>query len=322
MFAAVGLVVTAGAVALRLHYAGTPAAEARSRGMDALWLGHAWVDGRRSDDDRRQLVERVARGGVRDLYVHVGPLADDGRLDPGLAPAALGFLRWVRRALPGVREQAWLGNVVGRDRLDLADSATRRRVVDSAAQVLAAGFDGMHYDLEPVPDDDPDFLDLLDATRAMVGARDAVLSVAAEAPQPLPGMAGVAGLVRPQWWSPGYLHQVAIRVDQVALMTYDTAMPTEPLYGGLVARQVGLALNAVPRQTHLLVGAPAFHTSDAFHHPSAETVAAAVRAARLGLSRLSPAERDRPFGIALYVDFAATDADWNAYYTGWVRPAD
>ncbi len=67
-------------------------------------------------------------------------------------------------------------------------------------------------------------------------------------------------------------------------MSYDTAMPMESLYGGYVAHQTRLALEATPRGTDLLMGLPAFHTDDIGHHESAETVAAAVRGARLGLN--------------------------------------
>ncbi|MFD0568954.1 hypothetical protein ACFQ0T_06315 [Kitasatospora gansuensis] len=35
------------AAALRWQYAGDPSDQARTRGRDALWLGHAWVDGRK-----------------------------------------------------------------------------------------------------------------------------------------------------------------------------------------------------------------------------------------------------------------------------------
>jgi hypothetical protein len=53
------------------------------------------------------------------------------------------------------------------------------------------------------------------------------------------------------------------------------------------------------------------------HHESAETVRAAVRGTRLGLSRT---DRTRTrFGVALYVDFAARAEDWTAYQEGWVR---
>jgi hypothetical protein len=44
-------------------------------------------------------------------------------------------------------------------------------------------------------------------------------------------------------------------------------------------------------------------------------VAAAVRGARVSLARHA---RDREtFGLALYVDFHATEGDWTAYRDGW-----
>lgn len=87
---------------------------------------------------------------------------------------------------------------------------------------------------------------------------------------------------RSSWWSADYLRQVASRVDEVALMTYDTALWTSSAYTGFVR---------------------------------AETVAAAVRGVRLALPEGTPTHR--AFGVALYVDFAATPADWSAYDSGW-----
>lgn len=100
-------------------------------------------------------------------------------------------------------------------------------------------------------------------------------------------------------------------------MSYDTAMPLESLYGGYVAQQTSLALEVTPASTDLLMGLPFFHETKLGHRAAAETVPAAVRGVRLGLSR-TDADRAN-FGVALYVDFAATEADWTAYETDWVR---
>jgi hypothetical protein len=35
---------------------------------------------------------------------------------------------------------------------------------------------------------------------------------------------------------------------------------------------------------------------------------------------ISPAPPARPFGVALYVDFAATAKDWADYLADWVSP--
>ncbi|GAA1424400.1 hypothetical protein GCM10009601_29050 [Streptomyces thermospinosisporus] len=86
-----------------------------------------------------------------------------------------------------------------------------------------------------------------------------------------------------------------------------------------MAQQTSPALEATPPGTDLLMGLPAFYESDFSHWGHAETVPAAVRGVRLGLSRT---DADRAaFGVALYVDFTATEADWKAYQEGWVgRP--
>ncbi|KUJ70730.1 hypothetical protein ACZ90_01865 [Streptomyces albus subsp. albus] len=315
--------VVAAGVALRLLYAGDLQEGTRTRGKDAVWLGHAWVDGRKGDDELAVLARRIRGTGVRDLYVHAGPLEHDGTLPPAVYRRSDWLIRAAHRELPGVRVQAWLGDQLateGPEGMRLSDPRVRREIKDSARQVLDAGFEGVHFDLEPLHTGDRDYLSLLDDVRALTRARHAPLSVAAHKIDPLPGQHRVSRFLTgsPRFWSQSYFGQVARRVDQIAVMSYDTGMPWESLYGGYVAHQTALALEVTPPTTDLLMGLPAYHTNDAGHRSSAETVHAAVRGTRLGLGR---EDRDRRrFGVALYVDFAATDGDWTAYRKGWGRP--
>jgi hypothetical protein len=347
------------AVALILQYAGTPAAGSHTQGRDALWLGHAWVDGRKTPADAARLAGQLRGTGIRDLYVHVGPLegglcrraspgggrggcspsddgglcrraspgggrggcspSDDGGLDPALRPRSAAMVRALHGAIPSARVLAWIGGVVGPQGLDLSRRDVRERIGGAASQVLLDGFDGVHYDLEPAVSGDPGLLALLEATRAKLAARGAALSVAAAKVEALPGLATAAALGSGRsgtLWSADYLGMIARRVDQVVLMAYDTGLPLQSLYGGYVARQTRLALRSVPQTTELLVGVPAFHDENLGHHARAETIAAALRGVRLGLAGDLATRR---FGVALYVDFAATDADWRAYREGWVR---
>ncbi|GHF49508.1 glycoside hydrolase family 18 protein [Streptomyces morookaense] len=313
----VPVVVAAGM--LRAAYAGAPAKDAVTRGRDALWLGHAWVDGRHTAADLAQLEQRVAGTGIRDLYLHAGPLEHDGTLPARDYAGARQLIDAVHRDLPGVRVQAWLGDVVVREGgggLRLDAPATRDAVTESARQVLRAGFDGVHLDVEPVRTGDTGYLALLDSLRAAVRSGGGVLSVAAQQIDPLPSMHRAAQtLGSPKWWSQHYFGQVARRVDQIAVMSYDTALPWESLYGGYVARQTALALQVTPRTTDLLMGLPFYHSDNLGHNSTAETADAALRGARLGLTRQ---DRGRQaFGVALYVDFAATADDWRAYREGW-----
>jgi hypothetical protein len=309
-------------IALRVNYAGDPAAGTHSRGRDAIWLGHAWVDGRKKEADVAALARRLEGTGIRDLYVHAGPLEHDGTLPASSYPRAGRLVAAVHRELPGVRVQAWLGDVLATEEPDgmrLERARTRAAVVRSTREILGAGFDGAHFDLEPLHSGDRHYLGLLDDLRRVTRARGAVLSVAAHQIDPLPRLHSAAGVLfhHPKWWSQEFFGQVARRVDQIAVMSYDTMQQWPGTYGGYVAQQTSLALEVTPPGTDLLMGLPFFHDDTFGHRGSAETVPAAVRGVRLGLSR-TDADRAR-FGVALYVDFAAKEADWTAYREGWVR---
>ncbi|MFI8518579.1 hypothetical protein ACIGEZ_12255 [Streptomyces sp. NPDC085481] len=313
--------VLACGVALRLNYTGDLRDGTKSRGKDAIWLGHAWVDGRKKDADLTAFARRIKDTGIRDLYVHAGPLEHDGTLPADRYPRAAWLVGAVHRTMPGIRVHAWLGDVLageGPDGLRLENARSRAAVVTSARQILDAGFDGVHFDLEPLHSDDRNYLSLLDDLGELTRARKAPLSVAAHQIDPLPAahtvLGGLTGSSE-KWWSQEFFGQVARRVDQIAVMSYDTWMPLEGMYGGYVAQQTSLALEVTPEGTDLLMGLPFFHEDDLGHHESAETVTAAVRGARLGLGRTDPG-RER-FGLALYVDFAAQEGDWAAYRAGW-----
>ncbi|AYN43623.1 hypothetical protein D9753_12605 [Streptomyces dangxiongensis] len=306
--------------ALRLNYTGDPAPGTRTRHRDALWLGHAWVDGRKGGKDVTALARRLRGSGIRDLYVHSGPLEHDGTLPPSVYRNARWLIGALHRELPGVRVQAWLGDTLAGespDGLRLERPATRAAIAGSTRRILDAGFEGAHFDLEPVHSGDLDYLRLLDDLRALTRSRHALLSVAAHQIDPLPAFHSFWGATtgHPKWWSQSYFGQVARRVDQIAVMSYDTMQPLASLYGGYVAQQTGLALEVTPDTTDLLMGLPFYHENRFGHRARAETVPAAVRGVRLGLSR-GDAGRTR-FGVALYVDFAATEADWRAYEEDW-----
>lgn len=278
------------------------------------------MDGRKGPAELAALPQLV-RGGIRDLYVHAGPLEHDGSLPASRYPQARALLDAVHRELPGVRVQAWLGDVVApeKDGLHLDRPEVRDKITASAGQVLDAGFDGVHFDLEPVHSGSAGFLALLDQVHALTAARGVPLSVAAPQIDPLPGLHQVGALVsgHPKWWSQEYFGQVARRAEQIAVMSYDTSMPVASLYGGYVAQQTALALEVTPPSVDLLMGLPAYWDDTWTHRGSAETVAAAVRGVRLGLSR---GAADRPaFGVAMYADFSASEADWISYRHDWCQ---
>ena len=339
--AATAIVLFVGGFLIGHQASGPAAAWAKSSGQDALWLDHGWLAGPGagaggaaggSGSGGRDsygggggdgggglaaLTARIRGSGVSDVYVLAGQLSAGGQLDPSQYAGAAAFLRSFHAALPHVRVCAWLNGTVGQGQLNLDDAAVRAAVVASAAALLHAGFGGISYDLTPVASGDSGLLDLLDATRAL---HPGILSVDAPKVEPLAGMGLPAALImrRPVFWTSGYLGDVASRVSQVALMSYDTGVPVPSWYSGYVARETGIALRAVPAGVGLVIGLPAFAGSTLGHHGSAETVPAAIHGVRVALT--GSHHPRSTLGVGLYTADSATAQDWSAYQSGWVAP--
>lgn len=199
--AALVLVALMAGLVLSRDASGPTASWARSTGHDAVWLGHAWVDGHYRPAAFRRLIARISDSGISDVYVFAGQLDSDGKLDSAGYSGARSFLAAIHAALPGVTVSAWLAGVLDDANaaagqpasaavpgpINLASAVTRRQIVDSAAAVPRSGFSGVHYDLEPVASGDRGYLSLIEAT-SLLRPRPAPLSVAVPKLEPLPGM--------------------------------------------------------------------------------------------------------------------------------------
>ena len=138
-------------------------------------------------------------------------------MPPELIEHADEFLAAMERYAPDVRVQAYLGQIEERGGgiLDLDDEQVRGSIVATSEEMLAVGFEGIHFDIEPVFPGDESFLDLLDRTGSVTEEHDAVLSVALEQLE----FTRPTGMLLDFLW-PGYhnppaefLEDVASRVD-------------------------------------------------------------------------------------------------------------
>src|SRR5262249_48775612 len=148
--------------------------------------------------------------------------------------------------------------------IDLQLSDTRAHIVDTTnifAQKL--GFDGIHYDIEPVINNDNHFLDLLSETRGAIGT-EKLLSVATPNWVPIARVTDLLGAIsdRPNvWWTTYYYQKISQYVDQIVAMMYNTGMPTAPMYEAAVQQETAHILRAVQRgssKTQLIVGVASF----------------------------------------------------------------
>ena len=89
-------------------------------------------------------------------------------------------------------------------------------------------------------------------------------------------------------WSPADYREAAARVDQLAVMTYNTALPRDWLYGSFVAFETRRILEAVDGRATVMIGVPTYEEPGWTFHPEAENMELALRGVRLALADASP----------------------------------
>lgn len=325
LVAAVGIGVVALAVLLLviwIWWRFDPSDGQRSRGVNALWAAHTWVGDEHSRSEYRDFAALLQRNEISDVFVHAGPLDGDGSVPDDRIAHAPELIAAMKQEAPGVRVQAYLGQVArrGGGPLDLGDDEVRNRILVTAAHFLDLGFGGIHYDIEPVYPGDQRFLDLLERTHELTQARGAVLSVALEQPEPFPGAQRVIGTFWRSYNDPtmGFLRQVAARVDQVAIMTYDTGLPTDWMFGADVAWQTERVVRAIGDDITVFMGVPTYDKGTFLKfHSWAENVRSGIRGIRKGLDRVGR-EHSQRVGVALFAEWTTSEDEWQAYADGWL----
>src|SRR5262249_51105629 len=116
---------------------------------------------------------------ITDAYFHVGPLNDQGEIESEKYPFAAELVKALHHTYPELHIQAWIGQVEkkGGGILDLENTETRQHILDTDQNFLKLGFDGIHYDIEPIGSDDQHFLQLLHDTYAITQQQHKLLSV-------------------------------------------------------------------------------------------------------------------------------------------------
>jgi hypothetical protein len=293
-----------------------------NRGANAIWLGVEWVSEAHDDSDVVALADDLNRWQIRTVYVFVSYLKADGEFNPTFTHAAQ-FVRVFKTAQPNLDVQAWIGLPVvqsgpfGNGYVDLSDPAVRQKVAAFCATIVReAGFDGVHLDPEPVSSDEADVLLLLEQIRSAIGGTK-TLSMATR--RILPVLSDVRlPVVDRLAWRTSYYREVAQRVDQIAVMTYDSSMPLSVLYRQWVRFHVIEISRAVDGTgVDLLFGVPTFEERTTSHWPSAENITTGLQGVIDGLND-AKARPAAVTGVALYPHWE-TDADeWAIFESLWL----
>ena len=119
-------------------------------------------------------------------------------------------------------------------------------------------------------------------------------------------------------WSRSYYRDVASRVDQIAVMTYDSAFPSAALYRRWSHRQVVEISRALEGTgTALFFGIPTSEEKTWTHWPSAENMTSGLLGTMDGMNdgRACPSAVT---GVAIYPYWETDEAEWAVYEKFWL----
>ena len=310
------LVVAAGVYVAYAPY-GDTAAHPFNQNRNAVWLEHRWLEKPHSIEDMEQMFRFLDHHGVVYAYPHLIPFDSAGRLPLHNREQMRAFLASARRVAPNMKVLPWVGGLrVGYKRsragtIDLGDLGQRQRMVAECRGLMDEGFDGIHLNVEPMPNGDDDFLALLRALRAAVGTGN---------PLPLRDAAG-AGRAR---------HRAQLLLDRRLLRAHRGrrrpggaddlrhraahARPLPPLRGlrgGRGDREPGAA-----PQPHARAGGHPDLRRDRPHAPQGRGDAG-ERAPRASCPACADAPGGTFEGVALYAEWTTDPEDWEVYERVW-----
>lgn len=285
---------------------------------NGIWLDVEWVSREHGEAEVARLVHDLADKGFRDLYPFVNSVLASGEPNRATFPYARQFVDRARAARPELRLIAWVGvvNAVrGQGKVPIDEPEVRRNLAAFARELTQdLGFDGVQLNVEPLPNGSQDFLALLDEVRAAIGT-EKVLAVAGHkwAPDFVPLVERYSS-----YWKSAYYREVATRADQIAVMTYDSYVPTADAFRLFQREQTLGVLAAVSgTRARVLVGVPTYYEPRPNHNPEAENVDSALRGVVDALARADPEARARFAGVAVYAHWETDAAEWEVYRTLW-----
>lgn len=279
-----------------------------------MWLGVEWVNEPHTESEIAAMARDLHQRQIRYVYAYASYLKPDGKFNLTYAHAAE-FIHALKASHPDLNVQAWIGLPLG-GYVNLAEVPIRQQIATFCADLIQVGFDGVHLDPEPVLGGDANVLALLEDVRRAIGP-EATLSIATPRIWPvfLERMPPSLGVVA---WSSDYYGQIAQRVDQIAVMIYDSGLPLPELYRLWSRFQVIQVTRAVDGTgVDLLFGVPASEEKTLTHWPNAENMTSGLRGVIDGLND-ADARPSAVTGVAIYPDWETDAAEWAIYESVWL----
>jgi len=287
-----------------------------NKGNNAVWIAHEWVGTDKSDQDIQKLVETLKANQIGTVFVHSGPFKEDGSIDPETYKYSINFLEKARKFDDKIKYQAWLGQL--RKKIDLSDENVRHNIAkQSMILTTMVGFDGIHFDIEPVWDGDEHFIKTLEESRETM-LPDKKISVALSEFVPKSFIWLTQKLHKFENYNTEVNYKnVAKYADQIVVMVYDTKFKSVEHYMWFVKEEV-IRVTSLFDDKDVFIAIPAYEKGNAEFDPKVENVESGLRGIISGLNNSRSSEENFA-GVAIYPHWEMNTEKWEIYKNLWLQ---
>lgn len=283
---------------------------------NAVWIGHEWVGEPKRDIEVQDLVKTLQDHQIGTVFVHVGPLKKDGTIDPETYQYAIRFIERANLYDTNISYQAWLGQI--RSKLDLDDEKIRHNVAKQAfIMTRLGGFDGVHFDIEPVWDGDKNFILTLKESRELIG-NEKLISVAMSEfiPKSVIWLSQKIHKFKNYNTEVNY-RNVAKYADQIVVMVYDTGFDKKWKYEWFVKEQT-IWVTGLFDDKDVFIAIPSYEEVKDGFDPLVENVESGLTGIIKGLNN-TRSEEENFAGVAIYPYWEIDESEWGIYDRLWTK---
>lgn len=292
---------------------------------NAIWIGTEWTYDERTSDEIITFANGLRDDKIGTIYAWVSWLQPDKKWrGEDKFENVKTFVKAFRAAYPDAKLYGWVSVPTESDPgvTRINDADLQQEVATFSQRVISEfGFDGIFLNAEPVWDGDEGFLGLLRAVRAAVGLDVPIAAALPPDWSPANATIPVPPLILPGTeWEKTYKQSVALLIDQLVVMAYQSGLSSPEDYSQWVAYQVKTYADAIAEldtNLEILIGVPTYPDELPGHVAAVENVESAVAGVRDGLKQAGDAA-SYVIGIAIYAEWTTDSDQWAVYKRAWL----
>lgn len=284
--------------------------------QNGLWAESKWYtgfDGTTGEpvqsSEMDSLAALLTTNRIKYVYARAGRISGGGKVEHMPGPT---FFE-LKKRLPEIVFLPWFsGNT---DELPIQDPEWRKRVINSLGRFYGAGVTGIHLDFEPIRNNHPGYVELLEEIRDRF---DGAFFVSHATCRVAP-VGFIGEWVDRYFWSPDFYRATMHTADQTVLMGYNTALWSRKLYCAYMKSQTRMLLewaSEVPNH-QVLIGIPSYDRGPFLFDPLVENVVSGSHGVRAALEEM-PTSPKCFKGVAIYANWTTSSKEWNQFRANWL----